>query len=131
MASAEDKEKLEQSLEELHRALVQHWGIWPVGHKRLQREALIEELSRRVEFLMKYDFDRLCYCMYTIDVPEEKFAEAVKRPEEEQPAKLIAELIIEREVQKMESRRRYARREKTTVTMRVPAEEEQSGDAGA
>ncbi len=118
-------------MEELHHALVQHWGIWPVGRKRLQREALIEELSRRVDFLMKHDYERLCYCMYTIDVPEEKFTEAVRKPEEEQPARVIAELILEREVEKMETRRRYMRRETTTVTMRVPRQEERSGETEA
>lgn len=121
MSPSDEKSGLEQSLEELEQALVHNWGIWPVGRKHLAREALIDELSRRVDFLMKHDFQRLCYCMYTIDVPEERFSEAVRMPEEEHPAKVIAELILEREVQKMQTRHRYMRRERTEVTITIPS----------
>ncbi len=94
-------------LQDIHQALVQQWGIWPVGENRIAWDALVEELGRRVEFLLKHDFERLMSCMYMVDVSEQRFSEAVKLPEEDRPARVIAELILEREVQKMESRKRY------------------------
>lgn len=106
-------------LEDVHRALVQQWGIWPVGRERLAREALIEELGRRVGFLLRHDLDRLISAMYILDVPETKFAEAVQRPAHEQPEKLLAEIILEREVEKMQTRRRYASASRTEISVRI------------
>jgi hypothetical protein len=106
-------------LECVHRALVQQWGIWPLGPSRLAREALIEELGRRVDFLLRHDLERLMTSMYLLDVPEEKFAEAVRRPAHEGPARILAEIILEREVEKMQTRQQYTRRERTEITVRI------------
>ena len=106
-------------LQDLHRALVQQWGVWPLGEKRIAWDAILDELGRRVDFLLKHDFERLMSCMYMIDVSEQRFSEAVKSPEGDRPARAIAELILEREVEKMESRRRYTRTEYTRVTVRI------------
>lgn len=82
-------------------------------------DALLDELDRRVDFLLKHDFERLMSCMYTIDISEQRFSEAVKLPEKEKPARAIAQLILEREIQKMESRRRYTRTVDTHVSVRL------------
>ena len=78
-----------------------------MGEERIAWDALLDELGRRVDFLLKYDFERLTSCMYMIDISEQRFSEAVKLPEKDKPARVIAQLILEREVEKMESRRRY------------------------
>ncbi len=105
--------------EDLHRALVQQWGVGPIGSGRPGREALLEELRRRVDFLLRHDFDRLISCMYMLDVPEEKFTEAVRRPPHEQPDRLLADIILEREIERMQTRRRYARQERTDIAARI------------
>ena len=98
-------------LQSVHRALVQQWDIAPVGEERVDWDALLDALGRRVEFLLKHDLERLMTAMYQIDVSEERFSEAVQRPQKDRPARAIAELILEREIEKMESRKRYARAE--------------------
>ncbi len=106
-------------LQALSESLVRQWGIWPLGPSRLEREALIEELGRRVDFLLRHDLDRLMTSMYMLDVPEEKFAEAVQRPPHERPARILAEIILEREVEKMQTRQRYARKERLRITVPI------------
>ena len=82
----------------------QVWGIDDAG---IDWEALVDALSRRVDHLMRHDFEGLMTAMYQIDVSEQRFTEAVERPPGEQPARAVAELILERELEKMESRKRY------------------------
>lgn len=98
-------------LQDVQQALVQHWGVRPLAEKRIDLDAILDELCRRVDFMLQHDFERLTACMYTIDVSEERFSEALKLPEKDKPARAIAQLILEREVEKMESRKRYTRME--------------------
>ena len=109
----------EHDLQDIHQALVQQWGVLPIGEERIAWDALVEALSRRINFLLNHDFERLMSCMYMIDVPEQRFSEAVKLPEKDRPARAIAELIIEREVQKMESRKRYTHTEFAKRSIRI------------
>ena len=106
-------------LQDVHRELVQHWGIWPLAEKRIALDAILDELGRRVDFMLKHDFERLMSCMYMIDVSEQRFSEAVKLPEKDRPARAIAELILDREVEKMESRKHYTRTEYTHISVRI------------
>ena len=96
-------------LESVHRALVQQWGIAALEREPFAHEALIEQLSRRVDFLLRHDFERLMTSLYMLDVSEEKFAEAVQRPAHEKPARILAEIILEREIERMHTRQRYSR----------------------
>ena len=109
-------------LQDLHRALVQQWGVWPLGEKRIAWDAILDELGRRVDFLLKHDFERLMSCMYMIDISEQRFSKVLKQSEKDRPARAIAQLILEREVEKMESRRRYTRTEYTRVDARIEGE---------
>lgn len=97
-----------QDLQDVHHALVQQWGIGALEPGCVARDALIEALGRRVDFLMKHDHERLLYGMYMIDVSEQRFSDAIKLPEKDRPGLVIAELILEREIEKMESRKRFA-----------------------
>ncbi len=115
-------------LRDVHRALVQQWGIWAIEGKRIARDAILDELARRVDFLLKHDFDRLMSCMYTIDVAEQRFSEALKLPEKDKPARAIAQLILEREIEKMESRKRYARADYTDVSVCIEGRPSASTD---
>ncbi len=98
---------------------MQQWGIWPLEEKRIAWDAMLGELGRRVDFLLKHDFERLMSCMYMVDVSEQRFSEAVKLPEKDKPARVIAQLILEREVEKMGSRKHFTRTEYTRVSVRI------------
>lgn len=92
----------------VHQQLVQLWGMRPVGLQPLGRDAIIEELVRRVAYLLEHDLDKLMSYMYILDVPEEKFADAIQRPAHEYPERLLAEVILEREIERMHTWRRYS-----------------------
>lgn len=70
-----------------------------------------DELSRRLKVfildLLQHDFHRLCNLIYRHDVPESKFNEALSGPDIEVQAEAIAQLVIEREMQKIASRKAY------------------------
>jgi len=96
-------------MDDVHQQLVQLWGMRPVGLLPLGRDAIIEELVRRVAYLLQHDLDRLMSYMYILDVPEEKFADAIQRPAHEYPERLLAEVILEREIERMHTWRRYSK----------------------
>jgi len=97
-------------MDDVHQQLVQLWGMRPVGGLQpLGRDAIIEEMERRVAYLLQHDLDRLMSYMYILDVPEEKFADAIQRPAHEYPERLLAEVILEREIERMHTWRRYSK----------------------
>lgn len=73
---------------------------------------LMEELEARLTQLISYlldkDFNRLINAMYRIDISEEKFKAALNAPNPEDVAPTIARLIIQRELQKIEIRKKYS-----------------------
>ncbi|MBU1010609.1 MAG: hypothetical protein KKD74_10765 [Bacteroidetes bacterium] len=75
----------------------------------IDRETLHERLKLFVMDLLADHFEQLCALMYRHDVNEHDFHLALDLPSEEQQAGRIAELVIERELKKMESRAAYAR----------------------
>ena len=93
-------------LTELQHAVVQSWNLTAAGD---DWEALRRSVARRVQFLLKHDFQRLLSGLYLLDVSEARVQEACRGPLAES-AERIADLILERELQKLESRRRYASR---------------------
>lgn len=98
-----------RDMDVVHQQLVQLWGMRPVGGlEPLGRDAIIEELVRRVAYLLQHDLDKLMSYMYILDVPEEKFAYAIQRPAHEFPERLLAEVILEREIERMHTWRRYS-----------------------
>ena len=103
----------------VHEALVRQWGLWPLDPGRLARESLLDELGRRIGFLLRHDLDRLMSSMYILDVPEEKFADAIRRPPAEHPERILAEVILDRELEKMQSRKRYARHGQTAISAKI------------
>lgn len=98
----------QDDMNEVHRRLVQDWGVRAAGLEALGREAIVEELAQRVAHMLRHDLDRLMSALYILDVPEEKFAEAIQRPAHEQPERALAELILARELERMHTWRRYA-----------------------
>ena len=68
-------------------------------------EELKQKLALHINHLINHDFEKLVSLLYRIDVNENKIRQFLKQAEGENAAKLITDLIIERQLQKIESRR--------------------------
>lgn len=66
---------------------------------------LKEKLANHINNLINNDFEKLVYYLYRIDVNENKMRNLLEQKEGENAAGLIADLIIERQLQKIESRK--------------------------
>ena len=75
----------------------------PTSEVRTEDEFL-KLLTRVIQHLLDSDFERLMNGLYRIDVDENKVKLAMTT---NQVAENIARLIIERELQKVETRRKY------------------------
>ncbi len=76
-------------------------------YETLTREELKARLQVFIAGLLEQDFQKLCNLMYRHDVKEEKFQLALRQGDVNRQAAEIAELVIERELQKVETRRAY------------------------
>ena len=80
----------------------------------LDRETLKARLKLFIHELLQHDFERLCSLMYRHDVKESLFNEALLLSTDVLRAGMIAELVIERELEKVAMRVAYARSKKRT-----------------
>jgi len=69
-------------------------------------EEALTNIVRVVEDLLNNDFTRLINTLYRIDVSEQKLKAALAE-NTDNPSTLIAKMIIERELQKVLTRRKY------------------------
>lgn len=67
-----------------------------------------EELISLINELIKEDFQSLIQLLYRIDVNEKKIRLYLKENSHQDAASVLADLIIERQLQKIESRKKYA-----------------------
>jgi hypothetical protein len=75
----------------------------------LDRDTLASKLKIFIADLLEHDFERLCALMYRHDVNESKFNLALMLRTDDERAEAIANLVIDRELAKMETRAAYAR----------------------
>lgn len=97
-------------LEEASQLLQQHGVLEQEQLSKLPHlgpDELLQLLTRQINYLLERDMERLMQSLYRIDVPEQKFKEALMA---EKPAEQIAELILQRELLKVKTRRWYANR---------------------
>jgi hypothetical protein len=77
----------------------------------LPNEISLDELHIRLsEFLnelIQKDFQKLIRLLYRIDISEAKLKQLLQQPPKEDASKIIAQLIIERQLQKIKSRQLY------------------------
>ena len=106
-------------LEDLHHAVVQAWNTAWVQAGALSEEAILEALARRVAFLIRHDIDRLFAALYLIDVSEERFDRANIISTGMEGAQALARTIFDREIEKMESRKKYRRERSVDAPFRV------------
>jgi uncharacterized protein YwgA len=83
----------------------------------VSQQELREQLAAHINYLINHDFEKLVFYLYRIDVNESKMKQLLDQTEGENAAALIAELIIERQLQKIESRK------KLSSTENIPDEE--------
>ena len=77
-----------------------------IPEAELSTETVLKKLSYLVAYLMEKDFSRLLQVLYRIDVSEEKLKAALAT-QAQAPSDLIAQMILEREMQKVETRKKY------------------------
>jgi hypothetical protein len=75
--------------------------------EQIPHDKLVSLLTEKINSLITTDFDRLISILYRIDVSEAKLKYWLKENPAEDAARIIASLIIERQIQKMESRRQF------------------------
>lgn len=79
----------------------------PKEYETLGREELQSRLSLYIEALLNTNFEKLCNMIYRHDVEESKFNKALQAEQVQEQATRIADLVIDRELQKVESRKAY------------------------
>jgi hypothetical protein len=72
-------------------------------------ELLKEKLSQHINYLIQSDFQKLVAVLYRVDVNEKKLKNLLKAHPGSDAGKIIADLIIERQLQKIKSRQEFRR----------------------
>jgi hypothetical protein len=76
-----------------------------IDESKLTYDSLLNRLAQIVDHLISKDFNRLLNALYRIDVSEEKLKSVLaQRPEN--TSLVIARMILERELQKVASRKK-------------------------
>jgi len=79
----------------------------PKDYEILEREELKKMLQAFITDLLEHNFEKLFNLAYRHDIPEAKFNTALQQSGIDAQASQIADLVIDRELQKVESRRAY------------------------
>jgi len=75
----------------------------------ISMEELKQKLSLHINHLINHDFQKLVSLLYRVDVNEKKMRKLLDQKEGENASGLIADLIVERQLQKMESRKKSSK----------------------
>jgi hypothetical protein len=70
-------------------------------------EKIREQLIDKLNFLLDHDFGKLIWILYRIDVSEEKAKTLLAEKSDHNPAEVLADLIIERQIEKAKTRLKY------------------------
>ena len=74
---------------------------------------LRSQLISFINDLINNDFNALVQLLYRVDVNEKKLKELLKQNENADAGVIIADLIISRQLQKIESKKQFSQRKKT------------------
>lgn len=72
--------------------------------KTIDEHQLLEELSQQINHLINTDFSRLVSILYRIDISEHTLRAGLKEQPDKNAGMYIAQLILERQLQKQEMR---------------------------
>ena len=71
----------------------------------ISSDELKEKLTKLINDLINHDFEKLIFYLYRIDVNESRMKQLLDQRDGENAAGLIADLIIERQIEKIKSRK--------------------------
>ena len=71
------------------------------------REAVVKKLAAQINHLIQADFHRLVAILYRLDISESKLKKTLEENTDREAGELMAELIIERQLQKLKMREIY------------------------
>lgn len=95
--------------EDLMNLLVSH--NFPTVFENYSNQDVENKLSVYINELIDKDFNRLVNLLYRIDISEEKLKLALKNEDKSHSSgKTIAKLIIERQLQKLEFRKKFSKK---------------------
>ena len=75
--------------------------------EKISFEEIREQISQNVNNLIVNDFQRLVSLLYRIDISESKLRQLLKEENHEDAGKIIADMIIERQLQKIKTRQQF------------------------
>ena len=93
----------------MERALRQGWNLPETTTPPSDWDDLRAALARQVAFLLRHDSQRLLTALYLLDVSEDRFREAQSGKTTTESATALADIILEREREKLASRQHYKR----------------------
>ena len=75
--------------------------------EKLAMNELEQKLTDHINHLINTDFEKLIYYLYLIDVNESSIKQLLQQQQGENAAQLIARLIIDRQLQKLQTRQQF------------------------
>ena len=79
--------------------------------EKISADEMRRRLSIHINYLIEHDFQKLVSVLYRVDVNEKKLKHLLKENIEEDAGLIIADLIIERQLQKIKSRKEFRRKD--------------------
>lgn len=100
----------ESVIQETCNALAERWDIRPQDKEgaATDYDLLLEVLTERVSYLMTYRNQKLMASLYVLDISERRYNDAMSASTHADRAAALARAILERETEKIASRRKYA-----------------------
>jgi hypothetical protein len=84
--------------------------------EKISMQDLHLQLSQYINYLIVNNFEKLVSLLYRIDVSEKKLTALLQKPQQAQAGNIIATLIIERQIEKIEARKKYNNDSTTDTT---------------
>jgi hypothetical protein len=79
--------------------------------EQISMTELQSQLAIHINYLILHHFEQLVSLLYRIDVSEAKIKSLLQNHTEENAGNIIAALIIERQIQKIKTRRQFSKKE--------------------
>ena len=79
--------------------------------EKISADEMRRRLSIHINYLIEHDFQKLVSVLYRVDVNEKKLKHLLKENIDEDAGLIIADLIIERQLQKIKSRQQFRERD--------------------
>ena len=81
--------------------------------EKTSTEEVRKKLAENINHLIIHDFNKLVSLLYRVDVNEAKLKHLLKENPGSDAGNIIADLIIERQLQKIKSRQQFLQRDKS------------------